>query len=57
MAQTKNSMPSSGAGLMRFNDEQTSKVTLKPGHVILLTIVVAIIVILLNVYGKALLGL
>lgn len=56
MAQQKTTMPSSGAGLMRYTDEQTSKVTLRPGHVVVLAVVIAIIVILLNVYGKALLG-
>lgn len=31
-------------------------VTLRPGHVVVLAVVIAIVVILLNIYGKALLG-
>ena len=49
-------MPSSSAGLTRYFDDYKSKVSLKPGHVIILAIVVAVLVILLNVYGGSLLG-
>lgn len=56
MAQSQTRMPSSGAGLMRFSDEQTSKITLRPGHVVVLAVVIAIVIILLNIYGKTLLG-
>jgi preprotein translocase subunit Sec61beta len=49
-------MPSSMGGLVRYFDEYKSKITFKPGHIIILCIVVMIIMILLNLYGKALLG-
>jgi preprotein translocase subunit Sec61beta len=56
MAQPKITMPSSGAGLTRYFDESSSKLTFSPGQVIVLAVIVAIVVILLNVYGSRLLG-
>ncbi len=49
-------MPSGIGGLVRYFDEYKSKITLKPGHVIVLCIIVIIIMIILHAYGKALLG-
>ncbi len=49
-------MPSGMGGLVRYFDEYKSKITLKPGHVIVLCIIVIIIMIILHAYGKALLG-
>ena len=56
MAQDRISMPSSQGGLIRYFEDYKSKVSLKPGHVIVLVIVVMIIIILLHTYGKSLLG-
>jgi preprotein translocase subunit Sec61beta len=56
MAQNKVSMPSSGAGLHRYFDEFKSKISFSPGQVIVFAVVVAILVILLNIYGPAVLG-
>lgn len=56
MAQDKVSMPSSQGGLIRYFEDYKSKVSLKPGHVIVLVVAVIIIIILLHVYGKSLLG-
>ena len=56
MAQPRMNMPSSGAGLTRYFDEFQSKITFSPGQVIILAVIVAIVVILLNVYGGRLLG-
>ncbi|MBN2111471.1 preprotein translocase subunit Sec61beta [Candidatus Woesearchaeota archaeon] len=56
MARDKISMPSSGAGITRYFDEYKSKLRFKPGHVIVLCIIVIIITILLHAYGSALLG-
>jgi preprotein translocase subunit Sec61beta len=44
-------MPQSMGGLVRYFDEYKSKITFKPGHVIILCIVVIIIMILLHAYG------
>ena len=49
------SMPSSGGGLIRYFEDYKSKISLKPGHVIVLVIAVMIIIILLHAYGGALL--
>lgn len=55
MANDKISMPSSGGGLIRYFDDYKSKISMKPGHIIVLTIAVMIIIILLHAYGGALL--
>lgn len=44
-------MPSGMGGIVRYFDEYKSKITLKPGHVVILCIVVMIIMIVLNAYG------
>ena len=49
-------MPSSMGGIVRYFDEYKSKITFKPGHIIVLCIVVIIIMIVLHLYGNALLG-
>lgn len=56
MANNKVSMPSSMGGLVRYFDEYKSKVQLKPGHVIVLIILIMLIEILLHWQGKSLLG-
>ncbi len=49
-------MPSSGGGIMRYGEEYSSKLMLKPGHVVIFIAVIVLIVILLNTYGAALFG-
>ena len=49
-------MPSGMGGLVRYFDEYKSKITFKPGHVVVLCIVVIIIMIILHAYGGSLLG-
>ena len=56
MAQNKVSMPSSGAGITRYFDDYKSKIEFKPGHIIVMTIIVMIVVILLHIYGQGFLG-
>ena len=56
MAQDKVSMPSGMGGLVRYFDEYHSKIRLKPGHVIVLSVVVIVIMIVLYSYGGRLLG-
>ena len=56
MAQDKVSMPSSQGGLMRYFDDYKSKIEFKPGHIIVLCIVVIIIMVILHAYGSAWLG-
>jgi preprotein translocase subunit Sec61beta len=52
----KISMPSGMGGLVRYFDEYHSKLRFKPGHIIILTAVVMIIMFILYTYGNALLG-
>ena len=49
-------MPSGMGGLVRYFDEYKSKITFKPGHVVVICIIVIIIMILLNAYGRVLFG-
>lgn len=57
MAKDKIQMPSSMGGLLRYYDEYKSKIEFKPGHVIVITVLVMIIIILLHIYGRSMLGL
>ncbi len=52
----KINMPMSTAGITRYFDEYKSNVELKPGHVILLILLVIGIMIFLNAYGKGWFG-
>lgn len=56
MAQDRISMPSGMGGLVRYFDEYKSKVKFKPGHIVMLSIVVIVIMIFLYSYGNRLLG-
>ncbi|MBT3303835.1 preprotein translocase subunit Sec61beta [Candidatus Woesearchaeota archaeon] len=49
MSQDKMSMPSGMGGLVRYFDEYKSKIEFKPGHIVILTIIIIILMILLNV--------
>ncbi len=41
---------------MRYFDEYHSKIRIKPGHIIIMTVVVIVIMIFLYNYGNRLLG-
>lgn len=56
MAQDRVQMPSGMGGLVRYFDEYQSKIKFKPGHVIILSIVVIVIMLILYSYGGRLLG-
>ena len=57
MAQpNKIQMPSGMGGLTRYFDDYKSNITIKPGHVIVLIVVIAVLMILLHVQGSALFG-
>ena len=49
-------MPSGMGGLMRYFDEYKSKIRIKPGHIIIMVVVVMAIMIFLYTYGNTLLG-
>ena len=56
MAKNKTTLPSSGAGIIRYFDDYKSKIEFSPGFVIVLVIIVIIIEIILYLYGNALFG-
>ncbi len=56
MAQDKITMPTSTAGITRYFEDYKSKVTSKPGHIIILTLLVIVIIVILHMYGKTWLG-
>ena len=56
MAQDKITMPSGMGGLVRYFDEYQSKIRFKPGHIVVLCIVVIVIMLFLYSYGNSLLG-
>ncbi len=56
MAQDKISMPQGMGGLVRYFDEYKSKIKFKPGHIIVLSLVVIVIMLILNKFGNSLLG-
>ena len=50
-------LPSGGAGLTRYFDEYKSTFSFKPGHVILIAMLIIVIVVILHTYGKSWIGL
>ena len=56
MANDRISMPQGMGGLVRYFDEYKSKIKFKPGHIIVLCVVVIVIMVLLYTYGNRMLG-
>ena len=56
MANDRISMPQGMGGLVRYFDEYKSKIKFKPGHIVILSIVVIVIMIILHSYGDIWLG-
>jgi len=56
MAQNKISMPSGMGGLVRYFDEYKSKIKFKPGHIIVLSVIVIFLMTILYAYGSRMLG-
>ncbi|MFH0979101.1 MAG: preprotein translocase subunit Sec61beta [Candidatus Woesearchaeota archaeon] len=56
MAQDKITMPTSTAGITRYFDDYKSKIEFKPGHIIILCIIVIILSLALQAYGSSLLS-
>jgi preprotein translocase subunit Sec61beta len=55
--QDKVNLPSGMGGLTRYFDDYTSNIELKPGHVIILSVIIMAIIIFLHLQGSSLLGL
>lgn len=56
MADDKIRLPSGQGGLTRYFDEYKSKISISPGTVIVMAIVIMVIVILLHTFGKSFIG-
>lgn len=56
MAKDSVRLPQSTAGIGSYNDVSTSMFIVPPGHVVAFIVVVAILVILLKVFGPGILG-
>jgi len=56
MATDRISIPSGMGGLVRYFDEYKSKIKFKPGHIIIFTIIIMLIMAFLYSYGNSLLG-
>ncbi len=50
-------MPSGTAGITRYFDEYKSKIRFKPGHVVIIGVLVVLITVLLHAYGSSMMGL
>ncbi len=55
--QDRISMPMSTAGITRYFDEYKSKIEFKPGHIIILIIVIIVLEAVLHLYGSSWFGL
>jgi preprotein translocase subunit Sec61beta len=55
-SQKKVALPSSYGGIVRYFEEYKSKIVMKPGHVIFLSLLVILSVILLTIFGPMFLG-
>lgn len=56
MPRREERMPATGAGLIRYFKEEGHGVKISPKSVMAFTAAVMILVILLNIYGKAIFG-
>ena len=56
MAQDRIQMPSGMGGITRYFDDVKTKVQFKPGHIILLALVIMVVMIILYNFGKGWLG-
>ncbi|MBS3136095.1 preprotein translocase subunit Sec61beta [Candidatus Woesearchaeota archaeon] len=56
MSQDRISMPSGIGGLVRYFDEYKSKIEFKPGHIVLLCIIIMAVMIVLYAYGGRIIG-
>lgn len=57
MAQQRVSMPSSMGGITRYFEESKSKISFKPGHVVVLIVLIIILELILHARGAVWFGL
>lgn len=56
MAKDQVNMPMSTAGITRYFDDFKSKIEFKPGHVIIFSVMIMLIVLALHIWGTRALG-
>ncbi|MEO2151088.1 MAG: preprotein translocase subunit Sec61beta [Thermococcus sp.] len=56
MAKEKTTLPPTGAGLMRFFDEDTKAIKVSPKGVIAMTLILVAIEFLLHAFGSSIFG-
>ena len=56
MAKEQTRMPMSTAGITQYFDEYRSKIEFSPGHVIVFSVVVIMIIVALHIWGSGLLA-
>ncbi len=57
MAKESTRMPMSTAGITSYFEDYKSKIEIKPGHIIVFSVIVILIIIALHMWGSAFLGL
>jgi len=57
MAKDSTRMPMSTAGITQYFDEYRSKIEFSPGHIIVFSVIVILIIVALHIWGSSLLGL
>ena len=57
MAKDRIQMPSGMGGLVRYFDDYKSKIEFKPGHIIVMAVLIMLILVILHAYGYSWLGL
>ncbi len=56
MAKDKSRMPMSTAGITSYFEEYRSRIEIKPGIVIVFSVIVMLVVVALHIWGSGLLG-
>lgn len=57
MANDRIQMPSGMGGLVRYFDEYRSKIEFKPGHIIIICVVIILLMLFLHAFGSKWIGL
>jgi preprotein translocase subunit Sec61beta len=55
--QDKVNLPSGMGGLTRYFDDYSSNIELKPGHIIIIAVIVMVLIIILHIQGGSFLSL
>ncbi len=57
MAKDNTRMPMSTAGITTYFEDYKSKIEIKPGHIIILSVIIILVIVALHMWGSAFLGL